>query len=223
MFKEAFADAARPAPRCILRLPMRPYSIGHELILTQRRNPLVCLSETEFNTLPISQQIAAVINAALICYRTWDENHRRERNLWLWGWFIRRTDWPVAIMEFRIYRAEGSLAPRITESRFSDIPPSDDSVSRAFGSPFLARLIHFLSQRPLSIIQPPLNPVMDYPFGQAAFEYMAAGEEQGRVQVENESEHETRTSFEKHEADIRAEHAAERAAETEDNFCAADI
>lgn len=220
----AFADAARPAPRRILRLPMRPYGIGHELILQSRRNPLVCLTHEEFNHLPVAQQISAAITAALVCYRTWDENSKRERNLRLWGWFIRNTDWPLTIADFRNYRNEGSICPRITEDQFSDMPSESDG-SRSFGSPFLARLINFLSSRPASILhhQPMLNPIMDYPLGLAAFEYFASGEEQGRVQVENTSEQETRESFEKNQAAIFAEKAAHTRAAAESSFVAEGI
>ena len=53
-----FADALRPSPVRILRLPMRPYSLGHELILLQQRNPLLFLTPDEFGKLTIEQAAA---------------------------------------------------------------------------------------------------------------------------------------------------------------------
>jgi hypothetical protein len=75
MHDEAFADSVRPAPCVILRLPMRPYSIGHELLLYRRRNPFVTLDDpAKFSQLPQLEQIRAVMEAAQVCARTWQEN-----------------------------------------------------------------------------------------------------------------------------------------------------
>lgn len=77
MHDEAFADSVRPAPCVILRLPMRDYSIGHELLLYRRRNPFVTLDNpAKFSQLPPMEQHRAVLEAAQVCGRSWAENER---------------------------------------------------------------------------------------------------------------------------------------------------
>ena len=61
-----FADAARPTPCVVLRLPLRPYAIGHELRLLARRNPFLCLSRSAFDELPVAQQITALVTAIVV-------------------------------------------------------------------------------------------------------------------------------------------------------------
>ena len=85
----ALADAARQASVRILRLPMLEYSIGHELTLLSQRNPLLF---DLFPGLPEEARRAALIRAALVCHRTWSQQYRRERNMWFWGWLIRKAD-----------------------------------------------------------------------------------------------------------------------------------
>lgn len=206
MHDAAYARAARPALRRILRLPMLHYSIGHEIILQSQGNPLVTLTEAEFNELTITLQIDAIRRAALVCHHTWAGNSQPERWLGLWSWTIRNTDWPLEIAEFRIYRAEGSTAPPITAPEFSDTPVDEDAPKgRSIGSPLLARLVNFLAARPSTLNPQPSTNLMDYPLGAALFEYFASMEEQGRIHIENAGEQETRESFEANKAAILAE------------------
>ena len=211
MHDEAFADAARPAPRCILRLPMQAYSIGHELILTTKRNTLLSANVSEFQSLPQPQQIQALISAAYVCSQTWEQNNHVSYGFWSnlldsrrwkrWERAISGVNWAVEIADFRNYRQAGSLCPPLTDNRFSE-SSSDGDAGRTYGSPFMARLVNYLRQ---SMV--PESVLMDYPLGRAAFEYFAYLEEQQRAQVENANEQETRLSFEKHAADIALEQA----------------
>lgn len=193
---------------------MRRYSIGHELFLVSTRNNLVTLTHESFSELPIKDQIAAVTLATDVCSQTWQENNTSYHR-WIDKWRIQRqwnkweranrnSDWALAIADFRAYRAEGSTFPPLTEDRFSDTP-SESEGGRAFGSPFMARLVNYLRKSGI-----PEAEIMDFPLGQAAFEYFSAMEEEGRIQVENASENETRLSFEANVAAIRAEQEAER-------------
>lgn len=190
MHDEAFADAARPAPRCILKLPMLPYSIGHEIILTRQRNDLVCLSWDKFADLSPEHQQFALKQACLVCYRTWKQNANPERWLRLWSWIIRKTDWALAVAEFRTYRFEGMMFPPVPDPRFVQGKTGDEEAGRTLGSPLMARLIHYLRSNGI-----PETAIMDYPLGRAAFEYFAYLEENGRINVENSDEAETRESF----------------------------
>lgn len=194
MNDNAFSDAVRPARRVILRLLMQPYSIGHEILLQNRRNPMAILSQEEFNALSIEQQCHAVIEAALICFRNWEENKRPQKWVRVWGWLIRKCNFPLAIAEFRIYRAEGSTWPNIT-------PPAEKEQGRPLGSPFLARLLAYSG----SVFG---NKAFDCELGLAQWMYFAAAEAEGNCTVENEIEAETRIQFAAMEAEILAERKA---------------
>lgn len=203
MHDEAFADATRPTPRVILRLLMLDYSIGHELLLVARRNPLVVLSQDEFSLLPDREQRRAMIGAALICSNTWASNQKPHKWTRLWGWMIRKENFDLAIAEFRNYRAEGSRFPRIADPFAAD--EDSKEAGRQPGSPFLARLIVHLRKTNV-----PNDEIMDYPMGRATFEFLADLEDGGRVKVENDDERETREGVEKIEAEVRAEREKEK-------------
>ena len=63
----AFADSARPTPVVCLRLPLLPYSIGHDALLLSIRSPFLF---TGFDELTWHQQISVLKQAVLICNRT---------------------------------------------------------------------------------------------------------------------------------------------------------
>ena len=182
---------------------MLDYSIGHELLLIAKRNPLVMLPESQFNELPDPEQRRAIIGAALLCSNTWKSNQKPHKWTRLWGWLIRKENFELAIAEFRQYRAEGSRFPRIPSSFAADEDPRDKG--RACGSPFLARLIVHLRKTGI-----PNEEVMDYPLGRATFEFLAYLEDDGRIKVENEDERETREGEERIAAEIAAEKAKEK-------------
>lgn len=148
----AFADYTRPTRVACLRLPLLPYSLGHELILSQQRNPLAICTRATFDALPEDDQIQSLIRAVSVCSRSWSGNHKPEKWLWLWWWMIQKTDWPVAIADFRNYLEAGrSTLPVIN----ADDPESKEAFEialgiqkmdpggRALGSPFLAQMILF--------------------------------------------------------------------------------
>lgn len=206
----AFADATRPTPAVILRLSMRPYSIGHELILFHRRNPLVIFSDEEFAKLPAVHQRRAVIECALVCCQSWKRNNRPHRWLKLWEWSNRKSDFPLAIAEFRNYRAAGSsYPPRAT------FPPDEDKGSRSLGQPTLAWLYNFVSRLPAPEIQLWGELAWDFPLGLAAWLNASALEIEGMVKIENDFEHQARTEYEKHLADFEAEQRATKKSQTD--------
>jgi hypothetical protein len=198
MNEEAFADATRPTPRVILRLLMLDYSIGHELFLTARRNPLLFLAAKDFADLPDEAQRLAVCEAALVCSQPWKSLKLRQRWLRIWGWLIRKEDFAAAAAEFLAYRAAGSRCPRIADPWAADEEPAEKG--RALGSPWHARMINFLRGQGI-----PNDEVMDYPLGKATFEFFAHMEDESRVKVENADERETREGVERLEAEARAE------------------
>ena len=128
----ALADAARPTPAVILKLPMLPYSIGHELLLQQSRNPII--GERDFfDGLPLEQQFYAVMKSALICSQDWQQNNKV-------GFFtvfnrhgrrkIRNENYSLAIANFRNYRESGSTFPTLlTPKKDEDTTHSWRAVS----------------------------------------------------------------------------------------------
>jgi hypothetical protein len=134
MHDQAFAEAARPRARRILRLPLLEYSIGHEILLQREQNALLAPGEA-FLQLPGKEKSRALLRAVLICSQTWKENQRPWRWFSVWSWFVRgHQDFASSIAEFQIYRREGSTGPPL-------VPIEEDG--RELGSPFLARLLAF--------------------------------------------------------------------------------
>lgn len=190
----AFADASRPARCVIARLPMLDYSIGHELLLLRNRNPLVLISLAEFDKLSKPQQIFSIIQAVMICSRTWAENKKPFRWQRLWEWTSRRTDWPLAIAEFRNYRAQGSTMP-LTRS-------PKESEGRSLQGPHLARVLTCVGFS------------LDIPLGLAQWMYCCEMERQGAMRIKGDKDTDWETSRDEDiarlEAEIRAEQAAKR-------------
>jgi hypothetical protein len=197
----AFADAARPTRVVCLRLPLLPYSVGHELILWNQRNPLLLASRDEFNALPIFEQRKALIKAVIACYRNWGDNNKPEKGLRLWLWLIRKTDWAVAVAEFRNYLESGrSLVPALSndarDKEVYDIANGESShgAGRALGAPFIAQLVLFAT----STLRIPINAAYDLPFSVIGNLYYTQLEADGRLNIENQKEAEIRAEMEEH-------------------------
>lgn len=131
MHETLFATAFRPRPVVCLHLPLRPFTLGHEILLAAEENPLPVLSADEFAALDPTAQRAALVAAVDICSQTWDEYHasadllsaaprwhqvrlrhrqRRLQGVWArWRRSLRRltqADWTLALCDFRQYLAE---------------------------------------------------------------------------------------------------------------------
>lgn len=187
----AFAAAAKPATARVLRLRMLNYSIGHELILLNKRNPIATLSAEDFLKLPDAEQIKAVHQAVLICSRTWEQNDEPNNWLWLWRKTIRESDLKTAVLDFLSYRFKGSTFPKINK-------PNKQPEGRTLGSPFLVRVLNCVDGD------------FNYPLGAAQWRYFSKLEDDGRVEVENEGEAETAAEIAQHEADYAKEQEALR-------------
>lgn len=208
MHDQAFADAIRPAPVTILGLRLRPYSLGHELTLQARRNPLLC------NTaLALPQQAAAVSSAVYVCACDWAEinahlpasrwalwlgAHQRRRFERAWrrrqfGWAHQRCpDWVAAGAEFAAYRANGSSFPPPPNERAARIVdtqlglPTDDA-GRSLGAPYYSRLLAWLVRTRAAEALGYGTP-WDMPLGLAHYLYHADREDEGRTRIENHDE-----------------------------------
>lgn len=188
----AFADAARPTPPRILRLPLLPYSIGHELLLQAARNPILGGPEflAEFDP---AQRRKAILRAVLVCSRNWSQNRQPERWLSLWDWTIRRHDTDLSIAEFRAYRDAGSSCP--------EIKPSDNGDGRPLGAPLMARLLSFSAARFGAA-------AYDQPLGMLQWMFYAWAEFKGACRVENATERQIREEIAEHQAQYAREQEA---------------
>lgn len=169
-------------------MPMLDYSIGHDILLHRINSPF--LSEN-FIELPDSIKREALIQAVIICSRTWEQNRKPERWLRLWLWLVKHDDFNRALYEFFEYRAEGSTCPRI-------MPPEDDEKGRSLGAPFHARVLAFAA---------PIfgQSVFDKPLGMLQWMYFAWAESEGQCRVENDFERQVREELEQHRADYERE------------------
>lgn len=197
----AFADAARQAPVRILRLQMLPFSIGHELLLLNQRNALLF---ENFNTIEAELQRKAIIRAALVCYRTWRENHRPERNLTVWGWMIKGSDWAAEIAEFRNYRDAGSSGPPAPTQEAYEIAAmiQGEELGREFGGSYLARLMSY-SLKVFSGLG--YETPFDVPMAFLNHVYVSELEVTGNARIENRKEAQVREEMAEHRAAVARE------------------
>ncbi len=204
----AFADAARPMRVVCLRLRLQTYSLAHEAFLLNTRNPLRILSETDFNALPAINQCNALAQAVLICSRTLEENEKPHRWIGLWSWFIRKTNWPLEIAEFRNYLTAGRSLPPTPDPEVAKILSDakgygNDAPGRPFGAPLLAQLINFAPKTGLTVTGSPLN----LSYALVGWLYFSDHESNGRYRIENFEEWEETRNIEKIKADVAAEQA----------------
>jgi len=186
MHDAAFAESARPSPVRLLGFRLRPYSVGHELILQRQANPLAIGGGVELRHL---------LEAVLICSQTWKENDRMASDpfiglkLRLWKFRVRRENLPAAVQHFRRYREHGTLSPPCSS-------PIQKRTGRKPGSPFMARLALFLFQE-VGVAE---RDLYDYPLGLAQFLWAAHWEGQGCLNVQNQGEMEFEEYVAKQEA-----------------------
>lgn len=189
MHDAAFARAVLPAPATILGLPLRPYSIGHELHLLRENSPLLQLDsplptlQSALPTLPDPR--VALSYAALVCCNTWRENQRLNHD-----WFIRpklalwrlrlrlgRVDFTRETLAWLAYRDAGSL-----EFPLSHVSRPDRKPSRPPGAPFPLRILQFVILH-LGIREPD---AYDYPYGLAKMHWATYWETQDGLEIHNE-------------------------------------
>lgn len=177
MHEAALAQAALPAPTIVLGLPLRPYSLGHELFLVRENNPLcvpnVALEDIRFHHLT---------EAVLICSQSWAEN-LSVNNDWLirlklkiWGRRIRKMEFDEELELFRSYRSLGEMFFPTSDR----LKPGSKSA-RMPGCPFLLRLHQFLVTR----LRMSAEAAWDYPKGLAVMQWQTYWESEDRMEIYN--------------------------------------
>jgi hypothetical protein len=176
MHEAALARAAQPATAIVLGTRLRPYSLGHELLLSARDFDLSNYEDLE--------------TCVLICCQSWREYSAPD--FWaglkarLWKW--RTWQWRLRIMQdslaaearkFLDYREEGSA-----EFPLSDLimPGQSYTGTRWPGAPVLLRLHQFL----MTQVGKSEGEAWDYPFGMAKMRWQAFCESEGTLNIYND-------------------------------------
>lgn len=183
----AYADAQRPAPGGVLKLPLRNYSLGHELLLLRERNAFLLVSPSDFKQLPLAERIYALHRATWICANGWEQNVF-ERFVFLKARLLQwrrrgltAADYEAAAIGFFNYLAAGRSFPQLSPRRME----KGEKPGRPFGGPLLAQLHEFLLGRTDVATT---AAAWDYPFGAAVWRYFVKLETDGAVQIENAEE-----------------------------------
>ncbi len=208
MHELAFADAARPTQVVCLRLRLQTYTLGHEILLLKERNAAFLCPRDQFSDLPLEQQIFSIKRFALICSQTWEENHGRQKWLNLWGWFTRKADYDLELLEIRNYLSAAHETLPAPNAEADEIENGKPEKGRAMGSPYLAQLMNFAAPR-LHLFG--VKSVFDVSFALCSALYFSQLESDGSFRIENHKEAETRQKLE----NIRAEYEAEQASAKE--------
>lgn len=186
MHETIFADAFRPPHFTVLLRPLLDYTIGHELILWQRRNSLVTYpAAASFKELPEKEKRRALAEAVDICCQEQAKSGEK------WAKKTAALDLDAEIDQFYAYLAAGSQdLPTVKMPRPHGVP------FHYFGAPELARLINYVTHAHAVMIAThfegsPLN----FPLGLARMLYLADAEAAGNVWVKNFQDVEDKKRF----------------------------
>lgn len=186
MHEAVLARAAMPPSVVCLGLLLRPYSIGHAVLLIRD------------NLIDAEPDLPHLAQAVLICCQSWRENERMQFDRWLnfklWIWKRRirrqmtedRRQNPSSVLRplsselavFRSYLEAGNA-----EFRISDAPRPEYSTSpRMPGSPFMLRLQQWLMTH-FGLSE---EAAWDYPLALAKMRWCAHWEQEGGLDIYNE-------------------------------------
>ncbi len=206
MHEALLSRALLPAPTVVLGLELRPYSLGHELLLIRDNNPLAYADNPPVNR-------GALERAALICSSTFAQ--AQALDVWLslkviiWRRYWRRLDTAAEVEKFRAYQKEGAL-----EFPLSNTPrPDRHGTARVSGAPFLLRLYLFLTTQ--ARIAP--AEAWNYPVGLAKMLWQAHHEEAGALDLYNIHDAE----YDRQVAELKAREAASQAESQKGDKCPA--
>jgi hypothetical protein len=178
MHEPLLALAALPAPARVCGIPLRHYSLGHELFLIREHSAFFFGG----HVLP-----GDLLQAIWICASDY-EGCQRSQDSWLYLpklWLLRRAversvkrkifDREVAA--FREYRESGCL-----EFPLSDVVRPGAPTPRSPGTPFILRLQQFL----MVTLRMGEAEAWDYPVGMAKMRWAAHWEQEAGLEVYNE-------------------------------------
>lgn len=164
-----FASALLAAPQpVVIGVRMRPYALGHHLLLTQIGSAFVTRDR-----IPLFDDLIA---SACICAHSWEENQKLLRSSWrrwltlkVWGTLAGKFDIPAAVESLFDYVSKGEQYPADIDA------PKGDSFRELYAPPS-ARLYFFLRSNGFSESE-----AMNMPLPCAKWLDAARAEELGHV------------------------------------------
>lgn len=204
MHEAALARAALPPTRICLGLLLRPFSLGHFVVLLRRG-----VLDDQFNI-----RIWDLPGAVLVCSQNWRENTQQDDRwlglkLRLWSWRSRKADAKAELDIFGDYLKQGTLELPLSEVTMVN---GENKVARPPGTP----LVLILQQWLMTHFGLSEERAWDYPFGLAKMRWACHFEGEGTLHVYNAQD----ASFDQYAAAMDAKEAA-RAQEKEESKCRA--
>lgn len=194
MHEAALSRAAQPVPVVVLGMLLRPLSVGH--VLQFSRDEI--LLGVVHGSLDPSQVTAAV----LICCQSWEQScgieHDRFLALKLWIWkrrvfraaraHVKRKAaglesgnyFATEAAKFNEYLREGATEFEVSEFR----GPESNTRTRSPGSPWILRLQQWL----MTHLRLTEQQAWDYPYGLAKMRWACHWEQEGGINIKNDSE-----------------------------------
>lgn len=204
MHELSFSETVCAPRHVVLKLPLSDFSIGHNLLLSCARNPLLWSSDAHFNALPFEEQVRWLIEAVLVCATSYKARKKlnepsvfgwRARlhlsDVALWHWFRKfgaHTDWAAEIALFRNYINSSRVITNYDQRRegfpFLPCTTADGATGRALGGPYEAALIQFL----IAHLRLTEEEALEYPLGAAQMHYLTHMEREGALKIINAAE-----------------------------------
>lgn len=181
-----FTAAVPDAPVTVLKLRLRPYCLGHEILLTRLGSPFVNAERETRNAESESDLRAALLLAALVCSQTFEDAckslHSPFLGLFLRFWRMRlrvatkategtKGSWSAELIRFVNYVRAGTWMPEVN--------PPKAGTGRALKSPWPFRLAAIL-MRELGLSE---SDALNMPMARASAYYAAIGDLEGTVDL----------------------------------------
>lgn len=181
-----YAAAVPSEPVTVLKLRLRPYCLGHEILLTRLGSPFTSgqSPESEAQSLKSDADLrAALLLAALVCSQTWEDACRSLHSPLL-GTFLRI--WRLRL-PFRLKTLDARLRTDLIRfvnyiragSWMPEINPPKPGRGRSLKSPWPFRLAVIL-MRELNLTE---SEALNLPMARAATYYAALGDLEGTVDL----------------------------------------
>jgi hypothetical protein len=202
MHEPLLALAALPAQAAVCGIPLRDYSLGHEVFLTRESNAFTLDFDEHGRIREKLPEIfhGDLLEAVWICSSTWLECKQASASwsyllkLWLLKRKVKRCNIAREAAAFREYRNMGSLMFPL-----SDITDPRKPTPRPPGAPWILRLHAFLvAQYRLTIPQ-----AWDFPLGEAKMRWGQFYEQEGGLNIYSEAD----ASFDRYIAEQEAKGA----------------
>lgn len=192
--------ATIPEPRILLGLHLKPFCLGH-LMLLHRVGSVFVGGNREKREIHETPTMDDLVSAVFVCGMTWEENVRVLRSGWMvrwqWGPFTRREpvgrfmrrwqrtigrfDFEQKVIEFTEYMREGCETPLFGNNNGE-------------GKPSLVPLPQMVKVKLLRETNLTYSEVMNRPWGECIHDYLTMADMDGAIELQTE---ESLTDFQK--------------------------